>query len=252
MFTLRLIRRPASGPPLLLSGVVLPPLRPLLPSVLRLRPPLLLARLTGIAVPMIYTRNRLRPCRLPTALISAMSCVPLVLPRPALARSLVGHSLIPLVLAHLLARPSWLVQMPIPLRLTPCPSSEMHRALLMSVPPAAVMDPLALLLVDLFLPHPLVLRLPELLTAVLLPVLLLLPTDIAPSLLPLRFALSAMSVPPLLARATLTSSTTTARSPLLPAVVPLVSPPVLLPLHQLRLLLRPLLLSVARTVPRLP
>ena len=238
MSTLRLTRRPASGLPLLPSGVVLPQL--LLPPrwALPLRLPLLPVRLS----------SRLPLCHLPTVLTSGMPCVVLALPRPALARSLVGPFRILLVLAVLLARPRWLVPVPI-LRLTPYLSWQMHRHLRMSVPPAGAMHPSVLLPVDHFLLHLLVLLLPALLTAVLLLVLQLLHTDIVPSLLPRRSAPSVMSVPRLLARATLTSSTTTVHSLPLQALVPLVSPLVLLLLLQLRLLLRPLLVSVARSVP---
>lgn len=257
MSTRRLTRHPALGLPLLPNGVVLSQLLLPPPSVLPPRLLLLPVRLTGIGVPMSCTSSRLLLCHQPTVLTSGMPCVALmpcvvlVPPRPALARSLVGPSRILLVLALLLARLRCPVPVPI-LRLTPCLSWQTHRHLRMSVPPVAAMHPSVLLPVDLFLLHLLVLRLPELLMVVRLLVALLLPTDTVPSLLPPRSAPSVTSVPRLLARATLTSSTITVRSLPLQALVPLVSPPALLLLLQLRLLLRPLLVSVARSVrPRL-
>jgi hypothetical protein len=163
--------------------------------------------------------------------------------RLALAKSLVGLSLI-LAVVLLPARPRW-VDPVLTRRLTPCPSWEMRRPLVMNVLPAVASAEVVLFPLLLVAPPLRLLLVP---TAVRLAVALLLITVL--SLLPLRFAPFVMSVPLLPARhIPINSSTMALRLP--QVVTRLASLRVLLRPLQRRQLPRPLLVSVVRTGPLL-
>lgn len=222
MFILRLIRRLALVHLQLLSGVPQPPSVPL--------HKLLLPRDRFLTGTVVSTSFSLR-AKLPhlTVLTSAMSGSPVLLLR-VLDRSLVGRSQIPV--AHL-ARQRWVIPMPTR-RLTPYLSLETvlvqaTNALLVVAMPSVPREVLcrvvclSLLLAPLDLPGPM---------AVLLPLL----TRIVLSVLLLKSALFAMSVPLRRAQDTLSNSST----PVLPSPnkFQVVTPSPLV----LRLLLRLLLL----------
>lgn len=233
MFILRLIRHRALASLRLLSGVPQPPSVPL-HKLLLLRD----KSLTGIVVSTSFSRRAKFPH--PTVLTSAMLGSP-VLPLRALDRSLVGRSRIPVAR---LDRQRWVIPTPTR-RITPYPRSQMllvqamNALLVVAMPlvPHVVLCRLAfpsLLLVPLDLLDP---------TVVLLPLL----TRIVLSVLLLKSALFAMSVPLRQAPDTLCNSST----PVLPsphkfqAVTP--SPPVPRPLLRLLLPLRlpPVIVRIA-------
>lgn len=242
MSILRPTRHPVSVLPRLPNGAL--PLR--LAQLPRLRPRLARSQ-TGTAASMIC--NHSHRFRQPTVLSLAMPSALLVrLPKPALARSLVGPSPIP-ASVYPLVPPRWVALVPIQ-RAIPCLSWETDQLLVMNVPSAV-----ASVEVDLFPLHPAALPLPlplvptaARLAAARFP--LLLRTTVL-SLLPLRFAPFGTSVPLPPDRLTPTNSTTTALAPLLRLAIPPVSLRVLLlPLRRLRLL-RSLLVSAVMTVPSL-